>query len=263
MEATTRFPFILRKLFSVKKQTEAQSTTETKSMEASTQFPFMINGVVEPDIARIFFASTAHLDTPTLLKLRLVSKAYRNGIDSHTTLWSRVLPSGDTPLHLAAGNGQLDIVQFIIARVDDPNPAGQDGATPLHVAAFNGHLDIVQFIIERAEDPNPADQYGTTPLHLAARTGRMDIVQFIIERVDDPNPRRHDGVTVLHLAARNGYVDIVQFFIERVDNLNPLDQRGITPQEVAEWHGHQEVCQLIKNAMARRDLSLLLLSLEI
>ena len=46
------------------------NSTETKRMEASTQFPFMINGVVEQDIATAFFASTADFDTPTLLKLR-------------------------------------------------------------------------------------------------------------------------------------------------------------------------------------------------
>ena len=55
-------------------------------MEASTQFPFMINGVVEQDIATTFFASTADFDTPTLLRLRLVSKDFRDGIDLNTTL---------------------------------------------------------------------------------------------------------------------------------------------------------------------------------
>ena len=62
-------------------------------MEDTTRFPFKIYGVVEEDIATVFFASTADFDTSTLLKLRLVCKGFRDGIDSNTTLWSRVSES--------------------------------------------------------------------------------------------------------------------------------------------------------------------------
>ena len=150
-------------------------------MEATTQFPFMIKGVVEEDIATVFFSSTTDFDTPTLLRLRLVSKGFRDGIDSNTTLWSRV------SLRKAVEQNRLDICELVVQHAKDKNPADQEGTTPLHEAAWNGHLEIARFIIERVEDPNPADQDGWTPLHVAAQKGHLDIAQFIIKRVKDPN----------------------------------------------------------------------------
>ena len=48
-----------------------------------------------------------------------------------------------TPLHSAASNGQLDILQFFISDQNcDPNISDQYGATLLHCAAYYGHLHI-------------------------------------------------------------------------------------------------------------------------
>ena len=180
-------------------------------MEASTQFPYKINGVVEQDIATVFFSSTSDFDTSTLLKLRLVCKGFRDGIDSNTTLWSRV---------------------------------------SLMKAAEENRLDICKLVVRNAEDKNPADQFGITLLHYATMFGHLDIVQFIIERLDDPNPAWHDGYTPLHDAAMFGHLDIARLIIERLDDPNPANQDGVTPLMLAQQYGHQEVCQLIKNAIA-------------
>ena len=94
-------------------------------MGASTQFPFKIYGVVEQDIATMFFASATDFDTSTLLKLRLVCKGFRDGIDSNTTLWSRV------SLMKAVEQNRLDICELVVQHAKDKNPAGQYGTTPL------------------------------------------------------------------------------------------------------------------------------------
>ena len=75
---------------------------------------------------------------------------------------------------------------------------------------MGGHLNIVSFIMEKVDDPNPADQDGATPLHWAAQEGHQDIVSFIIKRVDDPNPARHDGTTPLKLVQLYGHQEVCQ-----------------------------------------------------
>ena len=57
--------------------------------------------------------------------------------------------------------------------------------TPFHLAACRGHLEICQLIIENVKDKNPKDNYGCTPLHLAAWTGRLEIVELICRNVEE------------------------------------------------------------------------------
>ena len=41
-------------------------------------------------------------------------------------------------------NGHLQICQAIVANIDDKNPSCHFGFTPLHFAAYQGHLEILQ-----------------------------------------------------------------------------------------------------------------------
>ena len=55
-----------------------------------------------------------------------------------------------------------------------------DGSTPLYIAAENGHLDVVQFLVEQGEDVNFADNFGWTPLHRAAEGGHKEIISCLV-----------------------------------------------------------------------------------
>ena len=50
-------------------------------MSDNISFPHVIYGVREEDIAKTFFLSVADFDVKTLLRLRLVSKEWRDAID--------------------------------------------------------------------------------------------------------------------------------------------------------------------------------------
>ena len=56
--------------------------------------------------------------------------------------------------------------------------------TPLHLAALRGRLDIVQYLIsERGCDPICRSKYSRTPLHYACQGGRLDVVKYLMEDV--------------------------------------------------------------------------------
>ena len=56
------------------------------------------------------------------------------------------LNEGQTPLHLAAKNGHLEICRLILANVNDKNPVNHDGETPSQLAAYHGHLPVMELI---------------------------------------------------------------------------------------------------------------------
>ena len=117
---------------------------------------------------------------------------------------------GNTFLHKAAKNGDLQKCKLVIDNVESKNPVNNHGDTPLHKAAMKGHLDICKLIIEKVEDKNPAKKYGGTPLHEVAYNGHIDICKLIIEKVADKNPASYHGCTPLHVAATEGHLDILQ-----------------------------------------------------
>lgn len=68
-------------------------------------------------------------------------------------------------------------------QVDDDHYicADCDFRTPLHLAASNGHLAVVKFIIEEVgvENVNPVDRWSGTPYDDAIREGFFDVVTFL------------------------------------------------------------------------------------
>jgi ankyrin repeat protein len=65
-----------------------------------------------------------------------------------------------TPLHVAAGNGCLEIVDVIVASVSDRCPRDSLQRTPLHWAAMFGHTQIVENLLAVAAEKNPEDGFG-------------------------------------------------------------------------------------------------------
>ena len=92
---------------------------------------------------------------------------------------------GDTPLHLAAEAGHLEIFKIIFNTVNEKSPSNIFGYTPIHTAAESGRLEVCKFIIENNEDPNMTNREGERPIHLAADNGHLEIFKFILDKVED------------------------------------------------------------------------------
>ena len=59
--------------------------------------------------------------------------------------------------------------------------ANNSGVTPLWIAAHNGHLKIVRFLVEVGAAKDQANNSGVTPLWIAAHNGHLMIVRFLLE----------------------------------------------------------------------------------
>ena len=103
----------------------------------------------------------------------------------------------ESPLMLAALHGLLAECQGLIDRGADVN---KPGWAPLHYAATNGHLSVMQLLIEEnayldAESPN-----GSTPLMMAAHYGTPSAVKLLLESGADPTLKNSLGLSAIDFA---------------------------------------------------------------
>jgi ankyrin repeat protein len=126
------------------------------------------------------------------------------------------------------------------------NIVNSDDRTPLHLAAFNGHVMIVRYLIENGAEINSIDRWGGTPLDDALREGLDPIIDYLRSKdarsgnqTEEENIIRyaslgdlkglqklihqdyHINVTdynersPLHLSASNGHLNMVKYLIEK------------------------------------------------
>ncbi|TLY47981.1 MAG: ankyrin repeat domain-containing protein [Gammaproteobacteria bacterium] len=74
---------------------------------------------------------------------------------------------GNTPLHIAASNGNLEKVKKLIRYIINIDPSlieakNNFGSTPLHYATWFGQLGTVDYLVQQGADLKIKDKYGQT-----------------------------------------------------------------------------------------------------
>jgi len=70
--------------------------------------------------------------------------------------------------------------------------------TPLHWAAANGHLSVVEYLVNQKADINAKDKDRWTPLHSAAEKGHLSVVEYLVNQKADINAK-NTNVEFLYL----------------------------------------------------------------
>ena len=65
------------------------------------------------------------------------------------------------PLFLAAGEGKLEVVRYLLDEGADVNARENQGSTALIEAAYSGHIDVVKELLLRGADINVISEQGT------------------------------------------------------------------------------------------------------
>lgn len=99
---------------------------------------------------------------------------------NHLKVW-RESTTHNSLLHIAAAKGQIQVLIIYLQRcpftLELCNRAGQ---TALHLAAREGHLEVVTYLLSAGALPDLTDDRGNTALHYAAQWNRRPVVDTLL-----------------------------------------------------------------------------------
>ncbi|XP_018539495.1 kinase D-interacting substrate of 220 kDa B isoform X2 [Lates calcarifer] len=156
--------------------------------------------------------------------------------------------NGQTPLMVAAEQGNLEIVQELIRRGANVNLDDVDCWTALISAAKEGHIEVVRELLENNANLEHRDMGGWTALMWAAYKGCTDVAQLLLEKGANPNITGQYSVYPIIWAAGRGHAEIVHLLLQHGAKVNCSDKYGTTPLIWAARKGHYEcVMHLLAN----------------
>ena len=121
---------------------------------------------------------------------------------------------GSTLLMLAAGVGNMEMVEMLIKAGAAVDATDSRGWTALMKALFNyeqnrGFPDVVSVLIEAGADIEHQVSYGTRPLMIAAGYGEAGVVDVLLAAGVDATAKNEGGRSAKTIAETKDYVEVV------------------------------------------------------
>ena len=173
---------------------------------------------------------------------------------------------GNTPLHVAALHGNLEVAQALIAAGADvnaknnmapfvpddlwpylspnthPDPVAllsvhaldqrdqKNGYTPLDLATFSArYKPVVELLVNKGADVNAQASSGATPLFWAILRDQKDEVKFLIDHGANVNAADAYGDTILDIVLHLQYTSMIQMLLDKNVDINAIDQSQHRP----------------------------------
>lgn len=124
----------------------------------------------------------------------------------------------ESPLMIASLKGDLELAKRLIERGADVN---KPGWTPLHYAATNGHLEVMELLLDNYAYIDAASPNGTTPLMMAAHYGTAEAVKLLLEAGADPKLKNEQGLTAIDFAYSANHADVADMIAQAVRQSAP------------------------------------------
>jgi ankyrin repeat protein len=150
-----------------------------------------------------------------------------------------------TPLCLAALKGNVEVVKYLIGKGANLNAEDIHGMSPLHWAALYGHAEVVNVLLDSNSLIDGLTKNMETPIFLAALSGNAEVVKILIGKGVDFNMANNEGMSPLHAAVKEGKIDVVEILINAGININAVDNTGDNALLIAIRNGHNKLIHLL------------------
>ena len=158
--------------------------------------------------------------------------------------------NGDSPLHVAVRQGQIEDVRTILIQQQvDVNVLNSKHETPLHLACSKGDSVIIQLLIAFGADPYVKDCNSNTAYMSIISHNIGVLMDGLLNHctiwINGPTSTSSSD-NLLHAAVRLGELEHVQRILEQhFDSVNEVNSLNETPLHIACALGHKQIVYLL------------------
>ena len=144
---------------------------------------------------------------------------------------------------------QKELLRCLLIEETETSPSierPRKGVTPLHVAAGEGHLEVVKMLLTEFNfSPTMTTGRGGMAVHFAAAAGKFEVLSFLLQHT--PVTVRDKGrQSILHYAVRSGQTNSVQLILKSDKSLlDSRDKQFRSPLHWAVLHSHVEIVKIL------------------
>ncbi|XP_033225980.1 serine/threonine-protein phosphatase 6 regulatory ankyrin repeat subunit C [Belonocnema kinseyi] len=161
-----------------------------------------------------------------------------------------------TPLHLAAGAGQLEVCKLLLELGASIDATDDQGQKPIHAAAMNNYAEVAQLFLQRHPSLVMAcTKDGNTCAHIAAMQGSVRVIEELMkfDRQGVISARNKlTEATPLQLAAEGGHAEVVKALVRAGASCADENRSGFTAVHLAAQHGHGQVLEVMRSSQSLR-----------
>lgn len=214
------------------------------------------------EVRRSLRAGTSVSLSNVVRELLLKAMASNDSVERQTIV-DVVLDGKQRPLHIAAAEGNLEVVEMLLMVGASLEVKDKNKWSALHYAAEGHHFEVMQLLLERECSVLSETTDGLGAVHLVAmRPIALDQADFavlvldqLLELGQDVNAQNRFGETPLHLAAKSGCLVLAQYLLSKRALVNIHNKRKETPLHYAARKGHLCVLLLLLRAKANAALA--------
>ncbi|XP_067391664.1 CARD- and ANK-domain containing inflammasome adapter protein-like [Emydura macquarii macquarii] len=161
--------------------------------------------------------------------------------------------SNETRLHIAAANGHVAIIEYLINKGAKLDVKDKKGRTPLHRAAEKGQDDAVKVLLKAGAYIYGLDKEAKSPLHLAAQNHHTHILKRILKEEARCYKNRQN---FLHMAALKDESRLSQILLKNGALVDAKDEKGQTALGYATSQGFEKTVKVLLEAGASIDFNI-------
>ena len=170
----------------------------------------------------------------------------RKWITSYLSQGKRQKQEAIAPLFAALyGKDNKAVINLINAGLDANTRDKKLGKTPLMVAAQNGDLPLMDFLLSKGAAIDSSDKQGNTPLIYAIRSGKIDAVKLLLDKGALIDAQNSAGFTPLMWALHKKQPEIAKLLLNKNADISLTDKQRATALMESAQHDLPEMAQLL------------------